>query len=331
MKLRETFCENCLKQVAYQVEEVETEAVVKGKKYTYGKLVARCAECGSLVFVHDLNDENLERLYNVVRQENHLVPLSVVRSLPEKYNIGKRPLSLLLGWGEQTYTRFLEGDLPSRQYSDMLTRLAEDPGYYLEVLEKNRGRITEVAYKKSKKAAEALLLPPAEPGAIYQAIQYLLMQCEDVTPLALQKALYYVQGFYYAFFGTFLFKEECQAWAHGPVYKDVYEQYKNYKFNPISKPVQTKNLHFSAEEKLVLDSISRYFCCYSGKTLEQFTHTEMPWLETRKDLSEGEPSERIIKKELIGNFFAEVKETYQMETPQDMKKYARKLFSRVSH
>ncbi len=330
MKPMETFCETCLKQVAYQVEEVETEAMVKGKKYTYRKMVARCAECGSFVFVHELNDENLERLYNVVRQENQLVPLSVVRSLPEKYNIGKRPLSLLLGWGEQTYTRFLEGDLPSRQYSDMLTRLAEDPGYYLEVLEKNRDRITEVAYKKSKKAAEALLLPPAKAGEIYQAIQYLLTQCEDITPLALQKALYYVQGFYYAFFGTFLFKEECQAWAHGPVYKDVYEQYKNYKFTPIAKPLQTEKLHFTAEEKLVLDSVAGYFCCYSGKILEQFTHAEVPWLETRKDLSEGEPSERIIKKELIGNYFVEVKEIYQMEIPQDMKKYARKMFSQVS-
>ncbi len=330
MKPTETFCEACQKQVAYQVEEVETDAMVKGKKYTYRKIVARCTECGSFVFVHDLNDKNLEILYDVVRQENQLVPLSTVCLIPEKYNIGKRPLSLLLGWGEQTYTRFLEGDLPSRQYSDMLTRLAEDPGYYLEILEKNRDRITEVAYKKSKKAAEALLLPPAKSGEIYQAIQYLLTQCEDITPLALQKALYYVQGFYYAFFGTFLFKEECQAWAHGPVYKDVYEQYKNYKFNPIAKPVQTENLHLSEKEKLVLDSVSQYFCCYSGKILEQFTHAEMPWSETRKDLSEGEPSERIIKKKLIGNYFTEVKETYQMEIPQDMKNYAREMFSRVS-
>ena len=46
--------------------------------------------------------------------------------------------------------------------------------------------------------------------------QYLLYKCEDITPLALQKALYYVQGFYYAFEGRFLFDEDCEAWVHGP-------------------------------------------------------------------------------------------------------------------
>ena len=35
-----------------------------------------------------------------------------------KYNIGKRPLSLLLDWGELTITRYLKGMPPKKEYLD---------------------------------------------------------------------------------------------------------------------------------------------------------------------------------------------------------------------
>jgi len=40
--------------------------------------------------------------------------------------------------------------------------------------------------------------------------------------LALQKMLYYVQGIHMALFGKEVFREECEAWAHGPVFREVY-------------------------------------------------------------------------------------------------------------
>ena len=59
-------------------------------------------------------------------------------------------------------------------------------------------------------AVDVLLLPEKSADSkINTVIQYLLNQCEDITPLALQKALYYIQGFYFAFFQTFLFTEDC--------------------------------------------------------------------------------------------------------------------------
>ncbi|MBZ9607298.1 DUF4065 domain-containing protein [Clostridium estertheticum] len=56
---------------------------------------------------------------------------------------------------------------------------------------------------------------------------------EDITSLALQKLVYYVQGFYYAFTNRLIFEENCEAWVHGPVYRNVYIKYRKYRFNPI--------------------------------------------------------------------------------------------------
>jgi hypothetical protein len=134
--------------------------------------------------------------------------------LKEKYNIGKRPLSLLLGWGEQTFSRFYEGDMPTKPYSDELKQVFSDAAYFLSLLERGKDNLkSHKAYVKSKAATERLLnIPLAPQSKMGLVVEYLLSQCQDITPLSLQKALYYVQGFYYAFFRSFLFEEDCEAY-----------------------------------------------------------------------------------------------------------------------
>ncbi len=53
--------------------------------------------------------------------------------------------------------------------------------------------------------------------------------------MALQKALCYIQGFHYAYYQIFLFTEDCQAWVHGPFYRDVCFRYRDYRYEPLEK------------------------------------------------------------------------------------------------
>lgn len=331
MDTSKTFCEECRNDVDYTVASVNLTGRIKDKEYRYIGKEARCADCGVPVFVQEISDSNLKALYDVYRKENGIIPLETVRSIPEKYAIGKRPLSLLLGWGEQTFSRYCEGDVPTRQYSDILTRIDHEPAFYRQLLEQNKGNLkSSLAYEKSRKAVDSLLLGRAETEAkINTVIRYLLNQCEDITPLALQKALYYIQGFYYAFYQTFLFPEDCQAWVHGPVYRDIYFQYRDYRFDPIKKAEAFDTDVFSAGEKAVYDSVIHNLCCYSGKVLESFTHNESPWLTARGDLPVHIPSERNIDKQLIGEYFSAIKVKYNMMNPADIKAYAQDMFLQI--
>ena len=291
----------------------------------------RCAECGAFVDVPEISDANLDALYDVYRKENGIVPLDVVCAIPEKYDIGKRPLSILLGWGELTFSRYCDGDVPTRQYSDILMRIYNEPKYYLGILEANKDKLkSERAYEKTRKAVDALINAEKKTSnKLDDVIQYLLNRCEDVTPLALQKALYYIQGFYYAFFGSFLFSEDCEAWVHGPVYRDVYVRYKEYRYESIEKAPLPDMSGFSANEKAVCDSVIDNICCYSGKVLERFTHNEIPWLKTRGDLPEFVLSDRVIDRSLIGEYFKAVKAKYNMINLWDIKDYGQDMFNQL--
>lgn len=326
-----TFCENCRDEVKYVMKEEKMVGTIKGVQYEYVGRQAYCADCGAPVFLPELNDANLEALYEVYRETNGIISFDKVREIPKKYAIGKRPLSLLLGWGELTFSRYCDGDVPSKQYSDILERIYEDPHAYLELLEKNQTNLKSVsAYEKSRQAVEKLLACPKSEGSkINLVIDYLLAECEDITPLSLQKALYYVQGFFYAFFQRFLFEEDCEAWAHGPVYREIYFRFRDYRFDPIKRYKDVDHSAFTAAELCILDNVIKSLCCYSGKVLEQFTHEEAPWLVTRGDIPPGEPSEKIIEKELIGSYFAMVKEKYGMVNPSDIKIYAQRMFDAI--
>ena len=166
MDIKKVFCEACRNEVGYTVYPAAMTGTVKGREYRYTGREARCSDCGAILFVPEISDGNLQALYDVFRAENGIVPLDVVRTIPKKYAIGKRPLSLLLGWGELTFTRYCDGDMPTRQYSDILKRIYEDPRAYAGLLEANKGNLpSEHTYEKSRRAVDALLGHPipAEP------------------------------------------------------------------------------------------------------------------------------------------------------------------------
>lgn len=331
MREKIAFCEACRNDAAYYVKTVEMKSTLKGEEYIYNGKEAFCSECNAEIYVAELEDENLKALYDAYRQKNGIIPLESILEIPEKYNIGKRPLSLLLNWGEMTFSRYCDGDMPTKQYSDILQKIYDEPEFYLSLLEKNKANLKSLtAYEKSKRATLALLdRQKLVASKVDDVIGYLLFKCEDITPLALQKALYYIQGLYYAFMGTFLFEEDCEAWVHGPVYRDIYNRYSSYRFDPIEENRNFDVSVLTEAEKAVIDSVVQNFCCYSGKILECFTHSEMPWLKTRGNLPADAHSNRIISKELIGEYFIAVKQKYNMLVPDDVEHYTRVMFDRT--
>lgn len=57
-----------------------------------------------------------------------------------------------------------------------------------------------------------------------------------LTPLKLQKLLYYVSTTYLKEYGELLFPETFQKWQYGPVVQEVYHEFKTVGVNHISKP-----------------------------------------------------------------------------------------------
>lgn len=135
------------------------------------------------------------------------------------------------------------------------------------------------------------------------------LSLEGMTNKKLLKLCYYSQAWYYAFYKKGLFKQDIEAWVHGPVVVDVYNKFRDYRWNKIPK----KNISVSLDkeiEEFLLDIYETYKE-FNGDQLESLTHSEKPWLEARDGLEEWEPSHNIINPDTMQSYYWGVYEAGQ--------------------
>lgn len=99
----------------------------------------------------------------------------------------------------------------------------------------------------------------------------------DISNLKLQKLLYFAQGYSLAILDKPLFSNEIQAWAHGPVVPDVYQEYKTFEGRPINTDVFVDFSTFPDEVNTLLASVWTTFGGFSAWKLREITHKEGPW------------------------------------------------------
>ena len=112
-KERKQFCVECRKETGYDIKKLKYTHCIKGKEYTFDIAAALCKECGAEVNIPGLMDSNARLIDEQYRKTENLVSIEDINKLMEVYNIGKAPLSLALGFGEITITRYLQGQYPS--------------------------------------------------------------------------------------------------------------------------------------------------------------------------------------------------------------------------
>jgi uncharacterized phage-associated protein len=128
---------------------------------------------------------------------------------------------------------------------------------------------------------------------------------ESITPLKLQKLLYYVQAWALVFRQKPIFDEDFQAWAHGPVVDSVYQEYREHGWNGIP-PGNCPEI--DSEIAAHIDSVMDAYGDFSAKQLESMTHQEDPWRIARGGLPVAARSSAVISKKSMKDFYSDLYE-----------------------
>lgn len=131
---------------------------------------------------------------------------------------------------------------------------------------------------------------------------------ESITHLQLQKLLYYSQAWALILLNKPLFEEDFQAWAHGPVLRSVYDKYSGNRWNALPPPQDTEEETIDEQTDQLLEEVYRVYGKFSGKTLEQLTHREPPWVEARGNCAPEDRCDNVIPKNNIKKYFTAVYE-----------------------
>lgn len=333
-KRRRDFCIECRSETEYLLQKRDIIKNIRDKDYTFRITVAVCAECGEEMDIPGLIDKNIQEIDEQYRGIEGLVSIEDIEKLMKIYKIGKSPLSLALGFGEVTIPRYLEGQVPSKDYSDVMKAALASPAYMKQKLIENREKLTDAAYKKAMAAVESIESLFCVSNKMLRVIAYVFERLEEVTPLTLQKLLYFIQGIYSALYGKPVFVEECRAWIHGPVYPGVYDLFRDFKYNPIDDArfalLEGTEAALTDNEKQVIDLVVNTFGMYGGKVLEKITHNEGPWMEARKGYEESIPSNELLPKDRIMKYYIAVNQKYGIDTEIGLRTYIHDMLDKAS-
>ena len=132
---------------------------------------------------------------------------------------------------------------------------------------------------------------------------------ELITNLKLQKLVYYAQAWHLAIYNQPLFREDFQAWVHGPVLPSLYNNYKRFRGSPIKREdldeqfLNGLKLEFGDGLAGFMDEVTGEYFGISAYDLEQLTHSEEPWIKARRGCQIDEICMNNIEKSWIENYY----------------------------
>lgn len=228
-----------------------------------------------------------------------------------RYAIGKKPLSLLLGWGETTILRYAGGLLPTGEFAAQLKRIAAEPLYYLSLLDANQERITPVAYRKSRAAVLELVTA----SKLQCAAWYLIGLADaDCSPFQICTTMYYAQAISLGLYDTALFDEDCDISKSGEIpYARIYEHLKE---QGIRRLPETAGL-LEEKEALLLKAVYEILYQFGPGEIRALFLAEGAYI--RKSRQEG--GGRCMKNSAVAIFFKKVAQTGQFTKPEEFERY----------
>lgn len=131
---------------------------------------------------------------------------------------------------------------------------------------------------------------------------YILNNLGEMTTMKLQKLLYYCQAWSLVWDEQPLFSEEIEAWANGPVVREIYNEHRTqFKINHFDggDPSKLSNI-----QKETIDSVLNYYGNKPSQWLSDLTHMEDPWKQARNGLSHGERGNNIISHASMSEYYS---------------------------
>lgn len=119
----------------------------------------------------------------------------------------------------------------------------------------------------------------------------------DMSLKKLQKLCWYAYSWYIALNNEpdeenleLLFNSRAEAWIHGPVFRDLYDDFRH---NDCDK-LKSSNTDLNSEIIYFLDEVYRVYGSYTGYQLESIAIQESPWKNARGDLRPSQPCTNYI-------------------------------------
>jgi uncharacterized phage-associated protein len=141
---------------------------------------------------------------------------------------------------------------------------------------------------------------------VFDTAKYILSEIGEVSTMKLQKLCYYslVEGLTSPN-GVAIFPEKIEAWANGPVCRDLWNLHKGLFYIDKSKIPNSllSKKEIPVEYKRYINLAIEKYGDLSGAELSAKSHGEKPWQDAIKNVNSVKNSTRIITHKVIIDYY----------------------------
>jgi uncharacterized phage-associated protein len=143
-------------------------------------------------------------------------------------------------------------------------------------------------------------------ASAHDVAAYILSRQGRMTAMKLQKLVYYSQAWSVVWDERPLFGERIEAWANGPVVRDLYDVHRG-SFEVAEWP-RGDARRLTSDERATIDTVLDFYGGRSAQWLSDLTHREQPWLAARRGLPDGERGSREITLSSLEEYYSSLPE-----------------------
>lgn len=137
---------------------------------------------------------------------------------------------------------------------------------------------------------------------VFDVAKYILEEKGAMSTMKLQKLCYYAQAWSLVWNDRPLFNEEFEAWANGPVCRELF--FKTQGQYSVSSDDETGGENnLTDNERDTIDHVLEHYGSHNAQWLSQLTHMEDPWNDARIGIAPGVGCDRIITKESMAMYY----------------------------
>lgn len=291
---------------------------VRGEEYPFVFVGYQCEETGEIFTTPQQEEVNLNQVYNQYRAAHNIPYVEEIRKMKRIYGVSASKMAQILGWGDNQYRLYENGDIPSTNNGKQL-RAIQDPLIFSTYVDmsslperekeeiKRRAKNSPYALNDSTRLVHSMVFGHTEgkyDGFTYQSlgklknvILFFINNIDRVFQTKMNKLLFYADFLCYREHGHGITGLSYVAHNFGPV--------PHYWFNAFSLlddittdvilcqggnegHILTSDMtydesEFDDGELEVLTTIASHFAPYSPRQISEESHKEDAW----KDHIEG--------------------------------------------
>jgi len=313
------YCPKCDDQKEIRVIQCEETYTVRGEDINVMAQVAECSTCGTHLSCEALDEDTLNRVFDLYRQKHRLLTKEEIKEIRLQYGLSQRALARLLGWGEATIARYETGKIPNKSH-DLMLRNLKSVVAMSKLLEENGDALTKAEREKMEtiinglsrsnmldEIERAISLTLDKEPSIYNGYrvfdkerfaEVILYFAHKINPLwktSLMKLVFYADFMHFAKNAVSITGVTYARLPYGPVpdnynyYLDIFEDRGLLALEPeengpyigeVVKPsIAFNQSHFADHEIETLKAVVDKFGHLRASELSRLSHEEEAWLK----------------------------------------------------